>query len=196
MNLPTLRTERLVLRAFEQSDAPRVQLLVSDRDVALNTMNIPHPYPENGAAEWIAGQESAPDPHNVRFAIDDGQLVGSIGLRVQQDFERAEMGYWIGKPFWGRGYATEAAGAVIRYGFEELNLHRIYAGYFHRNEQSARVMIKNGMKYEGRLRQHVKKWDEFVDVVYYGILREEFTNRALSLDSARPATPSTARSNR
>ena len=190
MKLPALKTERLVLRAFEASDADRVQRLVSDRDVALNTMNIPHPYPEGGAAEWIAKQDEKQDPDDVRFAIDDGQLVGTIGLRVQRNFERAEMGYWIGKPFWGRGYASEAAGAVIRYGFEELNLHRIYAGYFHRNEQSARVMIKNGMQYEGRLRQHVKKWDEFVDVVYYGILREEWlTSRGASRDSARPATP-------
>lgn len=174
MKVPALRTERLVLRGFEASDAERVQELAAEREVAVNTMNIPHPYPEGGAAAWIAAQDEKPDPDDVRFAIDDGQLVGSIGLRVQRNFERAELGYWIGKPFWGRGYATEAVSAVIRYGFEELHLHRIYAGYFHRNERSARVMVKNGMTYEGRLRQHVKKWDEFVDVVYYGILREEW----------------------
>jgi RimJ/RimL family protein N-acetyltransferase len=172
--LPALRTERLVLRAFELSDVPQVQQMAGEREVALNTISIPHPYPAGAAAEWIASQEQKREQGDVNFAIDDGQLVGSIGLRVQRDFERAELGYWIGKPFWGRGYATEAAGAVIRYGFQELNLHRIYAGYFHRNEQSARVMIKSGMQYEGRLRQHVKKWDEFVDVVYYGILREEW----------------------
>jgi len=177
MKLPALRTERLVLRAFIPADAPRIQELAGDRDVALNTMHIPHPYPEGGAEEWIATQDEKREAGNVILAIDDGELVGGIGLRVQREFDRAEIGYWIGKPFWGRGYATEAAGAIIRFGFEEMNLNRIYAGYFSRNAASARVMVKNGMKYEGTLRQHVRKWDEFVDVVYYGILRSEWETR-------------------
>jgi RimJ/RimL family protein N-acetyltransferase len=177
MKLPELRTERLVLRALESADAPRVQELAGAREVALNTLNIPHPYLPAAAEEWIASQDKKRAQGHLDFAIDDGQLVGAIGLRVQNDFERAEIGYWIGKPFWGRGYATEAAAAIIRYGFEKLNLHRIYAGYFSRNEKSARIMIKNGMKYEGTLRQHVKKWDEFVDIVYYGILREEWRSQ-------------------
>ena len=177
MKLPSLRTERLILRALELSDAPRIQQLAGEREVAFNTMNIPHPYPDGDAEEWIASQDAKREQGSVNFAIDDGELVGGIGLRVQREFERAEIGYWIGKPFWGRGYATEAAGAIIRYGFEELKLNRIYAGYFSRNEKSAHVMIKNGMKYEGTLRQHVKKWDEFVDVVYYGILRREWSSK-------------------
>ena len=175
MKLPaTLHTERLVLRPFVPADAPRIQELAGERDVALNTMHIPHPYPEGGAEEWIATQDEKREHGNVIFAIDDGGFVGGIGLRVQREFDRAEIGYWIGKPIWGRGYATEAAGAIIRLGFEEMNLNRIYAGYFSRNAASARVMVKNGMKYEGTLRQHVRKWDEFVDVVYYGILRCEW----------------------
>jgi len=180
-----IRTERLTLREFVPADADRIQRLAGDRDVALNTMNIPHPYPENAAHEWIASQDTKRAAGHHAFAIDDGELVGGIGLRVQPEFERAEIGYWIGKPYWGRGYATEAAAAIIRYGFEELNLQRIYAGYFSRNAASARVMIKNGMKYEGTLRQHVKKWDEFVDVVYYGILRREFSASSHSFKGAK-----------
>lgn len=175
MKVPILRTSRLVLRPFEQSDAPRVQELAGAREVALNTLQIPHPYPDAVAEAWIGGHEE--DPNNYSFAIDDGQLAGAIGLRLTHDFDRAEAGYWVGKPFWGRGYATEALDAIIRFGFEELKLHRIYAGYFPRNAASGRVMEKNGMKFEGRLRQHVKKWDEYVDVVYYGILREEWESR-------------------
>ena len=169
-----IRTARLTLRHPAPGDAPRIQKLAGDRDVAINTMHIPHPYPDGAAEQWIAKQSELRGQGQHNFAIDDGELVGGIGLRVQPEFERAEIGYWIGKPFWGRGYATEAAGAMIRYGFEELKLHRIYAGYFSRNEQSARVLIKIGMKYEGALRQHVKKWDTFVDVVYYGILDDEW----------------------
>lgn len=179
MKVPTIRTRRLVLRPFSMADAPRVQQLAGAREVALNTMQIPHPYPDGAAAQWIAQQEANPDQYN--FAIDDGQLAGSIGLRLTPDFDRAEVGYWLGVDFWGRGYATEALAAVIRFGFEELTLHRIYAGYFDRNEASGRVMEKNGLKYEGRLRQHVKKWDVYLDVVYYGILREEWEGGDLVL---------------
>jgi len=174
MKLPPLRTERLVLRAFEPADAPRLQQLAGEREVALNKMNNPHPYPAGAAEDWINSQDEKREQGNVNFAIEDGQLVGGIGLRTQRAFERAEIGYWIGKPFWGRGYATEATGAIIRFGFEELKLNRIYAGCFSRNAASARVMMKNGMTYEGTLRQHVRKWDEFVDVVYYAILRDEW----------------------
>jgi RimJ/RimL family protein N-acetyltransferase len=182
MSLPSLRTARLVLRPLELADAPRLQELAGEREIALNTISIPHPYSLAQAEEWVRAQGELEAHGDINFVIDDGQVAGGIGLRVQRSYERAEIGYWIGKPYWGKGYATEAAGAMIRYGFEELKIHRIYAGYFSRNEKSARVMIKNGMKYEGTLRQHVKKWDEFVDIVYYGILAEEWSgaNSALS----------------
>jgi ribosomal-protein-alanine N-acetyltransferase len=173
MPVPTLRTARLLLRRFEASDAPRIVQLAGEREVALNTMHIPHPYPPRAAEEWIALQQKLEDG-SVNFAIDDGELAGGIGLRTQREFERAEIGYWIGSPYWGRGYATEAVAEVIRYGFEELKLNRIYAGYFSRNAASGRVLEKNGMTREGVLRQHVKKWDEYVDVVYHAILRSEW----------------------
>lgn len=177
MNRPTLKTKRLVLRSFDLADAARVKELAGAREVALNTMRIPHPYPDGAAEEWISSQEQTLAEGNHAFAIDDGQLVGAIGLHVNQDFDRAEVGYWLGLPFWGRGYATEAVAAILRYGFEELKLNRIYAGYFSRNAASGRVMEKNGMKYEGTLREHVRKWDEYVDIVYHGILRSEWEKR-------------------
>jgi RimJ/RimL family protein N-acetyltransferase len=182
MNRPTLRTQRLVLRPFEIADAPRVRELAGAREVARNTILIPHPYPDGAAEEWISAHEKRIEEGDFSFAIDDGELVGAIGLHMKRDYERAEIGYWLGVPFWGRGYATEAVAAVIRYGFEELKLNRIYAGYFSRNAASGRVMEKNGMKYEGSLRQHVKKWDEFVDVIYYGILRSEWEKKVLSAE--------------
>ncbi|HSP14656.1 MAG TPA: GNAT family protein [Thermoanaerobaculia bacterium] len=174
MRVPTLRTARLVLRPFDLSDAPRVRELAGVREVALNTLMIPHPYPEGAAEAWIGTHEEARTQGNYMFAIDDGELAGAIGLHSNQDFDRAEIGYWLGKPYWGRGYATEALGEMIRFGFQELKLNRLYAGYFSRNEASGRVMEKNGMQREGVLRRHVKKWDEYVDLVYYGILRSEW----------------------
>lgn len=162
-----MKTERLTLRPFTLEDAPAVQTLAGVYEVALNTLMVPHPYPDGAAEAWIAMEE----PH--RFAIDDGQLVGAIGLMMKGD-EIAEIGYWIGMPFWKRGYASEAAREVIRYGFEECGLHRIFAGHFARNPASGRVLAKAGMTFEGTLRQHQKKWGEYLDVCFYGILRDEF----------------------
>ena len=86
----------------------------------------------------------------------------------------AEAGYWIGRPFWSRGYATEALRAVLAYGFEGLELHRIHAHHFARNSASGRVMQKADMQLEGVHREHAKKDDHFEDIVVYGILRAEW----------------------
>jgi len=175
---PTLPTERLVLRPFELTDAPAVQRLAGDREIALNTATIPHPYPDGMAEKWIAThQEDFDAKKNLTLAIDAGELVGAVGLIFTLDEDRAEIGYWVGVPHWGKGYASEAAAGMLRYGFEDLGHNRIHAGFYTRNPASGRVMEKIGMKYEGTLRQHHKKWGEFVDVAVYGILREEWVAR-------------------
>jgi [ribosomal protein S5]-alanine N-acetyltransferase len=171
---PTLRTARLTLRPFEMSDAPAVHQLVGAYEVALNTLVIPHPYPDGAAEQWIAKHQSDFDENRiVHFAVDDGQITGAMALVMKGD-AIAEIGYWIGVPFWGRGYASEAAVEVVRYGFEELDLVRIFAMHYGRNPASGRVLQKAGMAYEGTLRRHLKKWDEYVDLVCYGVLREEW----------------------
>jgi RimJ/RimL family protein N-acetyltransferase len=168
---PTLRTERLVLRPFTLGDAPETQRLAGAYEVALNTAMIPHPYPEGAAAGWIATHQGDFEAgRGVTFAIDDGQLVGAVGL-VDKGDAIAEIGYWIGVPYWGRGYASEAARAVVRYGLEELGLERIFAMHFTRNPASGKVLVNAGMTYEGTMRRAVKKWDEYVDVACYGIVR-------------------------
>ena len=168
-----LKTTRLTLRPLALTDAPRVQHLAGAREVALNTLTIPHPYPDGAAEEWIRRRVSGESPE-LAFAIDDGELAGLVGLHVKRDDDIAEIGYWIGVPYWGRGYATEAAREVMRYGFEELNLNKIYAGYFKRNAASGKVLRKLGMTLEGTLRQHHKKWGEYVDVAFMAILRSEW----------------------
>jgi RimJ/RimL family protein N-acetyltransferase len=178
MTLPVLRTKRLVLRPFTVEDAPRVRELAGAREIALNTLNIPHPYPEGAAEEWIRAHEQKIAEGMLSFAIDDGALVGAIGLTVKRCDDAAEIGYWVGVPFWGRGYTTEAAAEVIRYAFEDLQLNKVYAAHFTRNPSSGRVMQKLGMRYEGTLRQQHKKWGEYVDVDFYGILRGEFVGQS------------------
>ena len=174
---PTLRTARLTLRPFTPDDAPAVQRLASAYEVALNTLMIPHPYPEGAAEQWIGMHQADFDENRIHhFALDDGELVGAMALVMKSD-GRAEIGYWIGVPYWGRGYATEAAREVVRYGFEDLGLQRIFAGYFTRNAPSGRVLEKIGMQYEGTLRRHQPKWGELLDIAFYGILREEWEKR-------------------
>jgi len=177
-NRPTLETQRLILRPFTLSDAPRVQLLAGDRNVARTTKNIPHPYEDGMAEAWIGlHQERFEEGKEVVFAInlkESGELIGAIGLVLNLSQEIAELGYWVGKPYWGRGYCTEAARAVLHFAFTELRLNRVHAHHLTHNPASGRVMQKIGMRHEGHLRQHVKKWGEFFDVETYGILRPEF----------------------
>jgi ribosomal-protein-alanine N-acetyltransferase len=177
---PELRTERLVLRALTREDAPAVQRLCAAREIAENTLLIPHPYPEGMAAEWIS--KVGERLHSYVFGIalrDSGSVVGVIGIDVARDHDRAEIGYWIGVPFWNHGYVTEAARAVVGWGFRELALHRIVAEHFTRNPSSGRVMQKLGMTHEGSLRKHIKKWGEYVDVEVYGILAADWRGDAL-----------------
>lgn len=176
---PALRTKRLTLRPFVHSDAPAVQQLAGAYEVALNTLSVPHPYPDGAAEAWIAAQRDAferDELHNFAI-VAERQLAGSIGLMMKGD-AIAEIGYWIGVPFWGRGYASEAAAELVRYGFEACNLHRVFAGHYARNPASGRVLQKIGMQYEGTLRQHVCKWGEYLDVVCYGVLREDWLSSA------------------
>ena len=180
-SLPTMETERLVLRPFVLADAPRVQELAGDYSVAVTTLNIPPPYPDGAAEGWIRTHaDRAAEGAGYTLAVtlrEGGTLVGAIGLVVNQEHQRAEMGYWVGRPYWGQGYATEAAAALLRFGFDDLGMNRIFARYMTGNPASGRVMEKIGMRHEGTFRQHERKWGEFHDVAYRGILREEFCAR-------------------
>ena len=175
---PALHSERLLLRTFTLDDAPSVRLLAGERDVASTTINIPHPYEEGMAEAWIGTHRPAFERGEAAvFAVIDratGDLVGAVGLTLAAAHERAELGYWIGKPFWGRGYATEAAAAILAYAFDVLGLNRVHATHLTRNPASGRVMQKVGMTHEGRSREHFKKWGAFEDVERYGILRREY----------------------
>lgn len=130
------------------------------------------------AEEWIATHEPEYDDGKAAtFAVvrkEDARLIGAVGLRIDRGINKAELGYWVGKPFWNRGYATEAAIAILGYGFDELRLNRIQAGHLARNPASGRVMEKAGMALEGTARQNAIKWGQYEDLVYYGILRENW----------------------
>jgi [ribosomal protein S5]-alanine N-acetyltransferase len=178
----TLETARLRLRPLLREDADSVQVLVSDRAIADTTLNILHPYPEGGATEWIVAQQLRCEAGElVNFAMvskDAEQLIGVAGfINVNSRSQRGELGYWVGKPFWNRGYATEAVQALLTYAFGTLNLHRVHGSVFKRNPASRRVFEKNGLSYEGCWRAHEKKWDQYEDVLVYGILKGEWDRK-------------------
>lgn len=181
MPVPTLNSERLVLRAFTPADAKRVQQLAGDFAIADTTGHMPHPYLDGMAEEWIASQEEEySEGSGATFAVtlrETGELVGAIGLTIHKHNKRAEMGYWLGVAYWNHGYMSEAARRVIEYAFEELNLNRVYASHFPRNPASGRVMQNAGMTYEGTLREHFVRWSQPEDLVYYGILKTEWISK-------------------
>ena len=178
MTQPTLETLRLKLRPFSLSDARDVMRLAGDRDIADTTLNIPHPYADGMAESWIETHKSGYETDSsVTFAVvlrDGACLVGAIGLTIDRRFNKAELGYWTGRPYWNKGYATEAAKAVVEFGFSDLRLNRIYARHLARNPSSGRVMEKIGMQEEGIARQDLMKWEEYEDMVLYGILLEDW----------------------
>jgi len=176
---PTLTTERLVLRPFTLADVPAVVALAGDRAVAENTLSIPHPYTEAEAKEWISQRPAAwAEQKAINYAITlpDGALCGSVGLALYPAYNMAELGYWIGRPYWGQGYATEAGAAVVDFGFIALGLNRINAVRFGDNPASGRVMEKLGLVQEGYRRRQTPKWGVYRDVALYGLLREDWEN--------------------
>ena len=137
--IPALKTERLVLRAPSMSDVSAMVALAGDRHVAENTARIPHPYTA-ADAEGLLASINQKGSEKV-FAIElDGALIGMSGLDPRTD--GAELGYWLGVPFWGCGYATEAVRAVIDYAFSELGHELLHSGARVSNPASRRVLEK------------------------------------------------------
>ena len=175
---PSIRTARLRLGAFSLEDAASLQQLAGDRRIADTTVSIPHPYELDHALAWIAHQRrELVRGRTINFAIrllSGAPLIGSAGLRdIDPAHRQAELGFWIGVDWWGRGYAKEAAKAVIGYGFETLGLNRICAHHMARNPAAGRVMLSLGMRQEGVMRERVRKWGVYEDVVLYAVLRED-----------------------
>jgi len=176
---PELKTARLRLRGLRLEDAPAVERLAGAAQIAATTLRIPHPYPPGAAEDFILGQEEAfARGTGVTFGIFEGgsgEFVGCVGLGCEEEHFRAELGYWIGVPYWGRGYATEAARQVVAFGFASFRLHRIDSRHFASNPASGRVLEKIGMRREGRRREaFFKAGRGFEDSVEYGLLSREW----------------------
>jgi len=171
-------TDRLILRKLAFTDAPDIVRLAGDYEVAKMTLNIPHPYPADSADTFIKQtHQNWANGVAYTFAIvrkDDETYMGTIGLRVEDRHKRAEVGYWIGVPFWGKGYMTEALKRIIQFGFEDLGLNRVGASYLIGNPASGRVMEKAGMTHEGTFYKYSIRDGEPMDLHFRGIVREDY----------------------
>lgn len=175
---PVLRTERLTLRAQELSDAPAIRAMMDHPEVGPKLLTPPTPYPHGEAEKFIARtRRGLREGASIVWAIEPNvgpRFAGNIGLRIDKAHRQAELGYTMDPSVWGKGYATEAAKAVIDHGFREMSLERIFASHFPWNPASGRVMEKAGLLAEGLLRGHVCRRGVQEDVRWFGLCREDW----------------------
>jgi len=162
------------IRGFKKSDSKRLASLLNNKKIWDNLRDyIPYPYTEKDAVEYIDFC-NLQNPRTY-FAIEyEGKFVGSIGLIIQQDVYRksAEIGYWIGEPYWGKGITSKAVQLIVDYGFKRLDVVRIYTGIFEYNIASQRVLINNGFVNEGVFKNAIFKNGKLCDEVRFSIIKE------------------------
>ena len=159
-----------VLRPFAPADAPSIATHANDRDIWLQVRDrFPHPYTRLHADEFISHAMTKSPPQNLAVCVDD-TAVGSISIFPQTDIERvsAEIGYWLGKPYWGRGIMTPAVKSMTRYAIDNFGLTRVFAVIGAHNTGSMRVLEKAGFVREGFLKQSSIKNGQIQDQYLYG----------------------------
>src|SRR4029450_11074292 len=146
--IPLIETERLVLRAPRLEDAKTIATLLNDRRIAENTVRIPHPYAITNAQRFIDGANAGSGETEFLITRRDATVLGACGVAERAE-EAPEIGYWLAFAFWGKGYATEAARAVIDYAFDDLHYAVLHAGARVSNPASRRVLEKCGFQWTG-----------------------------------------------
>ena len=174
-----IKTSQLLLNLPTEKDLVDFLAQINSTDeYSKNLFNIPYPFPKENALKWLQNSaQGIESGETIRFAIREkevGKLIGTIGLHLNKEHQKAELGYWLGKNFWRKGYLTEALKAVLEFGFKELNLNKIYATHFLFNPNSGKVMLKAGMKFEGVQKQEYLQHGEFLDVNRYSLLKQDF----------------------
>lgn len=173
---PTLHTPRLTLGQLEINDIPTIIEYASNPNISKMLRTMPYPYAEKDAIFWLNRSRTTFEKETAyifRIGLaDTGEFMGGIGLHIKQEHQKAIIGYWIGESFWGKGYMTEALSAVLKFGFETLNLNKMQAVHKENNPQSGKVMIKNGMIKEAEMVD-----DEFKDGQFYTLIQYRLTKR-------------------
>ncbi len=177
---PVLRTRRLLLDQIKPSDISDIVAYAGNIKIVENTRSIPYPYHEEDAISWIhMANTGFKAKDNYMFAIRFGDslaFIGGIGLTIDKENNRAELGYWLAEDFWNMGLTTEAVKAILNFGFEELKLNKILAVYLASNEASGKVMMKNGMVKEAEFIDHdVKRGHSVEDNIYVSLIQYRMT---------------------
>jgi ribosomal-protein-alanine N-acetyltransferase len=172
-----LETERFTLQPFHKEDATRIKELANNKELA-TILGLPHPYELKHAEEWIAIQ-----PEQIKKGIEypltivtkkENEIIGTITLRIDKNNNKGELGYWIGRDYLGNGFATEAVNRMIEFGFNQLDLNKVWASAMSRNKASTIVLEKAGLQKEGRLKQNRLLHDKYEDVEMYCLLKNEY----------------------
>ncbi len=183
MRIPV--NENVCLTEFHAEDKAAFVQHLKEKEISDRTLRIPFPYAESDADAFLKHVEESLQQHgrHVQFALRDAKdyLIGGLGFeglqvdardaKVAAQAHRAEIGYWLAKPYWGRGIGTAAVRTACAYAFAEFGLEKVTAHVFKGNAASARVLEKAGFEREGLLRRHYRKNDRFLDVWLYGLLK-------------------------
>jgi [ribosomal protein S5]-alanine N-acetyltransferase len=172
-----IKCNGFILRPWRRRDKRSLVKHANNKNVSLNLMDVfPNPYSEEDAYKWFNIVDIS--PVNTLFAIVvERKAVGGIGIHFKEDVRRysAELGYWLGEEYWGRGIATESVKQIIAFSFKNFDINRLYASVFDWNLSSVRVLEKNNFKLEGILRKSIFKNGVYADELVYGLLREDVT---------------------
>lgn len=172
---PTIETERLILRKFKLRDATEMQVVLNNKKIAQTSTSIPHPYTITMAESFINRQEGYFQRGlcmNMAVILkSEDRYIGAIGFNeIFKKHNRALLGYYFDENEWGKGYGSEAVRAMIDYGFNVFKFHKICSDVILPNPASVRILEKMGMKLEGTFQDHVKIFEEYRDVAWYGLI--------------------------
>ena len=169
-----IKSKRFILRQFKREDEKYLTKYANDRLVSRYISTMPYSYTSKDAKKWLKhclNTYKKRKKNEMNFVIEiEGNLAGAVGLS-HIDKHKAEIGYWVAKKHWNKGIGTEAVKIVTNFLFNKLKLRRVYAYVFTKNKTSARVLEKNGYKFEGLLRKHANKDGRLIDSLLYAKVR-------------------------
>lgn len=176
--LAQLEGERIILRKLRLSDADDMCRNVNDKKVVRWTATIPHPYTHRHALQYIRKSQRlrrAKKGYVFGIVKHDGEFMGLVSLlRVNHEHQCGELGYWLGKKYWEKAYAAEAVRLILRFGFEQLKLNRIYAVSFERNIASRRVLERCGFELEGVMKEAVVRYRRRQNILNFALLKSDY----------------------
>lgn len=174
--MTTYKTERLIYRDVSKADIPFIQVYASDKELSKKTLNIPYPYPNDGAEQFFKATVKAEAAGLMKLFVMEKQdeFVGTIALTINNQENSAELGYWVAKPFWGLGLGTEAAHFICGFAFKKLGLNKLMASAQADNIGSKRILEKIGMHLTATTKKDRFRMGRWSDTVHYQLMSQDF----------------------